>query len=427
MLDSPKFEKIRRAMVLDHCKWDPQVGDVGTLAPFPLILRESTWRRLARSAEALAAEMSAAEAELIDRPELHRILGLPRSVRRVLASARREGLTPGIARVIRFDFHPTTEGWRISEANSDVPGGFTEASSFARMMAAHSPAALRIAGDPATRWAEALAHGVRSEASVALLVAPGYMEDQQVVQFLARQLRDRGLRPRICNPGQLRWRDGRAYFETEASRLPIDAIVRFYQGEWLAGLPARCGWPPLFCGGATPVCNPGSALLGESKRFPLVWRHLTTRLPTWRSLLPETRDPREVNWAHDDTWLLKAAYCNNGDEVVIRHSLPPMQWRKAARRVRWNPGGWVAQWRFEGISIPTPLGPMQPCIGVYTVDGRAAGIYGRLTGAAVIDYSAIDVAVLVEEGEEGEVHTPPPEYRRRENWPGVERIREVEN
>lgn len=26
-------------------------------------------------------------------------------------------------RFLRFDFHPTEEGWRLSEANTDVPGG----------------------------------------------------------------------------------------------------------------------------------------------------------------------------------------------------------------------------------------------------------------------------------------------------------------
>lgn len=402
MLDAHAFERVRRSMLLDHCKWDPQVGDTGTLAPFPLILRESTWRRLAGWAEALAAEAAAAESELVHRPELHRALGLPRRVRRVLASAHREGLTPGVGRVIRFDFHPTTEGWRISEANSDVPGGFTEASSFPRLMAEHSPQAVRVAGDPAAQWADAMAAGARSGASVALLVAPGYMEDQQVVQFLARRLADRGLHPQVCDPRQLRWRGGRASFETEFCRAPVGAIVRFYQGEWLAGLPGQCGWPRMICGGSTPVSNPGSALLIESKRFPIVWRELTVPLPTWRTLLPETRGPREVDWAHDDRWLLKAAYCNNGDEVAIRSCLQRAQWRKAAGRARWNPGGWVAQRRFEGVPVPTPLGPMHPCIGVYTVDGRAAGIYGRMTGGAVIDYSAVDVAVLVEAGGEGE-------------------------
>ena len=32
--------------------------------------------------------------------------------------------TPAMARVVRFDFHPTSEGWKISEANADVPGGY---------------------------------------------------------------------------------------------------------------------------------------------------------------------------------------------------------------------------------------------------------------------------------------------------------------
>jgi hypothetical protein len=38
---------------------------------------------------------------------------------------------------------------------------------------------------------------------------------------------------------------------------------------------------------------------------------------------------------------------------------------------------------------------MYPCIGVYTVNGRAAGAYGRLSWRQVIDFSAVDVAVLV--------------------------------
>jgi len=32
------FDSIRRRMVLDYCKWDSQIGDVTTLADFPLIL-----------------------------------------------------------------------------------------------------------------------------------------------------------------------------------------------------------------------------------------------------------------------------------------------------------------------------------------------------------------------------------------------------
>ena len=36
---------------------------------------------------------------------------------------------------MRFDFHFTRDGWRISEVNSDVPGGLNESSGFERLMA----------------------------------------------------------------------------------------------------------------------------------------------------------------------------------------------------------------------------------------------------------------------------------------------------
>jgi hypothetical protein len=172
--------------------------------------------------------------------------------------------------------------------------------------------------------------------------------------------------------------------------------VRFYQGEWLAKLPRRGGWPFLFHSGVTPVTNPGSALLIESKRFPLVWDSLTTPLSTWRALLPETRDPRNAPWLRDSSWLLKAAFCNTGDEVAIRQSIPVKHWKSASRSARWHPSHWVAQHRFEPIPAHTPMGPMYPCLGVYTIDGRAAGIYGRLSPGPVIDYAAIDVAVLID-------------------------------
>ena len=39
------------------------------------------------------------------------------------------------------------------------------------------------------------------------------------------------------------------------------------------------------------AANPGCAILTESKRLPLVWDQLGIALPTWKRLLPETRDP----------------------------------------------------------------------------------------------------------------------------------------
>jgi len=101
------------------------------------------------SAEQLTKEAVAAEEQISRRPELLKLLGLPPALCRVLAEEA--PMTPAAGRVIRFDFHYTTQGWRISEANSDVPGGFSEASYFTEMMAEHFPG-LRPAGNPADVW-----------------------------------------------------------------------------------------------------------------------------------------------------------------------------------------------------------------------------------------------------------------------------------
>jgi hypothetical protein len=43
------------------------------------------------------------------------------------------------------------------------------------------------------------------------------------------------------------------------------------------------------------------------------------------------------------------------------------------------------------------MGARHCCLGVYTIDGRAAGIYGRMAPRPLIDDRAEDVAVLVED------------------------------
>src|SRR3954453_19153930 len=84
------FAAVRREMLLRGCKWDPQVGDEATLAPFPLLLAYSAWGQLAAGAEQLGRELREAEMELLARPALHRRLGVPARIRRALREARRE-------------------------------------------------------------------------------------------------------------------------------------------------------------------------------------------------------------------------------------------------------------------------------------------------------------------------------------------------
>jgi glutathionylspermidine synthase len=384
-LSRTDFSKLRTKLLLDACKWDPQVGDTGTLAEFPLLLTSEVWEQLATWSEALTAELLEAEAALLKRPDLFRGIGLPAAVARAL------GPLPAAPRIMRFDFHWTTDGWRISEVNADVPGGFSEAFELPSLMASHFPETT-VAGDPAGAWISALWEKVGRSGSVALLSAPGFLEDLQVVSYLARRIETAGGRAVLTQPNHLRWKDGRLHIDGQA----MDAVIRFFQGEWLAGLPRRTGWHHLFGGSRTVVTNPAHTLLSESKRLPLIWNQLGLAMKTWRALLPETREPNEVSWRSSSDWILKSAFSNTGDTVTIRELATPARWEQVSRQVGREPNQWLAQRRFHAVPAETPRGPLYPCIGVYTVEGRRAGIYGRLATTPVVDFRAVDVGVLVE-------------------------------
>jgi hypothetical protein len=347
---------------------------------------------LARNADQLAAETLACEEERSSRPDLHGRLALPRPLGALLGRGT-ANLTPAAARILRFDFHFTTEGWRVSEVNSDVPGGLTEAESFTALVAAEAKPAAP-AGAPATALSEAIARAA-GPGAVALLSAPGYLEDHQVMAYLARKLRERGQLAHLVSIHHLRWEGASAMLETAWYAGPAAAVVRFYQAEWLARMPRRTGWERLFSGGRTPVTNPATSALGESKRLPLVWDDLRSSVATWRKLVPETREPREVPWRDGDGWVLKQAYSNTGDTVSMRSAMTARAWAALAWKVRFGPGDWVAQRRFEVVPVETPLGAVHPCIGVYTIDGRAAGLYGRLSRGPIVNFAAIDAAVLI--------------------------------
>ena len=391
-LGTEAFAQLRRRAIFDCCKWDPQVEDVCTVADVPLVLTEAAWRELRELAALLAAEAFAAEEELVRRPELHGVLGLPRRVLKTLARAARNP-TPGAARIVRFDFHHTEAGWRISEANSDVPGGLNEASGLAALMVPQY-SGVAMAGDPAGAYARVLAGTCGGAGHVALVHATAYTDDRQVMTYLARRLEEAGARASLVSPAQLRWHEGRAHVHTEWEVAPLDAIVRFFPTEWLPNLPAACGWRHFFHGGATRISNPASSVLTQTKRFPLVWDALETRVPTWRTLLPETRDPRDAPW-DDGGWVVKPALGRVGEGVGVPGVISRAEWDRIAREVSRAPALWIAQRRFAPTTLRVRNDEWHPSVGVYSIDGEVVGAYGRLARRPLIDSSARDAAVLV--------------------------------
>ena len=379
-------------MVFDCCKWDTQVEHVQTLAPYPLLLSAACWRHLSTIAESLTSEVLAAETEILERPELLEKLGLPRAVRR--AFARRPGpVSRGVARVTRFDFHLTTAGWCISEANTDVPGGFIESSGFPVLMARHYGGTAPV-GDPAGAYVVALQHSTGPSPEVALVHATAYSDDHQVMRYLARRLQDAGARPVLVSPAHISWERGRAYVRASWTAMTPAVLARFFPAEWLPNLGRAARWEPFFVSGETPASNPASALVTQSKRFPLVWDELRTPLPTWRRMLPETRDPRDAPWRHMQDWVLKPALGRVGEGIGLPGTTSMKDWRSIGRNVFWFPRSWAAQRRFEAQPLETSDGPRYPSVGVFTIDGRAVGAYGRIAPRPLIDSRAQDIAIL---------------------------------
>jgi glutathionylspermidine synthase len=391
-LGADVFASVMRRAIFDCCKWNAHSESGPLICPFPLILDQSAWTELGEMAERLAQEVMAAEEELVQRPPLHRRLGLPRSLLKNLGRISKSIPTPGI-RLIRFDFHWTTEGWRISEANTDVAGGYIEASGITRLFAEHYPE-LHMAGDPAESLAEAIANRCNRGAVVAFVHMSVYSDDRQIMLYLAQRFQEKGLRSCLISPDQLCWKDGKPSVRCAWHSGPIDAIFRFVPAEWLSRFWRKTDWSNLVAGGRTPVCNPGYAVLSQSKRFPLIWDQLQTPLPCWRRLLPETRAPDDIA-DYDESWILKPALGYEGEDIAIERVTEQDSINEIRQRACKNPSMWVAQRRFEVVPVRTPDGNLFPCLGVYVIDGRAAGIFGRAAVRPLIDERAREVVVLI--------------------------------
>lgn len=396
-LDQSTAVIVRRRAIFDCFKWDPQVEDVATLTMFPLVIDKRAWVELASAAEGLAQEVLAAEQELLKRPQLHEKLVLPKPIKALLKDAQPQAPACVATRVIRFDFHFTTEGWRISEANNDVPGGFNEGSGFTQIMAEHYRDFMPI-DDPAGKLITKLLQSSDAISNVGFVHATSYTEDTQVMKYLAHRLEDYQVKTHLISPDQLTWLNGRAHLKNSYMNVEMDLLVRFFPADWMANLSRSCDWKHFFVGSQTPICNPAATILCQGKRFPLVWDELETPLPNWRKYLPETVDAGSVDWQRDKKWLLKPAWGRVGERI----SMPGITESKVALKIEKEvikaPAQWIAQRRFETVPVIAEGKSYYPCIGVYTVDGKAAGIYARISESPIINNMAQDVAVLIERG-----------------------------
>jgi glutathionylspermidine synthase len=114
--------------------------------------------------------------------------------------------------------------------------------------------------------------------------------------------------------------------------------------------------------------------------------------------LPETKDPKLVK-PGDGDWIFKPALGRVGEGILISEAISEKESKQIKKSVRMYPESWVAQRKFESMPLTDANGDSwHLCVGVFTVNGKCAGFYGRLSPYPRIDYRAKDIPLLVLKG-----------------------------
>lgn len=381
-----------------------------SLLDFPLLMMPGEWPKLARLSEELSREVATAEREVLHRPELFRSLGLRTGVAEVLSSCRAKIRPKGFARVMRFDFYFTEEGWRFSEANPDAPGGYVEAYGLTRAMATYYPG-FSPPPNPAASYADAIHRYAGKGAMIAFFQA-GVRAAAWSSEFIQNEVKKRGMRGILVNPRHLVWKSNFAQVLTPSGTVRPNVLIRMLVADWLPNLGRRALWVPWFCGSKTPMSNPGFSIVVESKRLPLFFKELDTPMSTYLAFSPESRSPIEISAAAQNQWVFKPTFGYGGHGIGIAGVTKKGAFTEIANVARRNPLNWVAQRRFRSVSVPTERGPGHVCLGIYTFDGVTAGAFARIKGKPLIDGHAPSIPILIPEGDMGM------QVRKSNTWAG---------
>lgn len=391
-----KYEDFRLKLMFDCYKWDPQFLDHNTIAKHALVLSQEEYLEVKKLTEALDKETRAAEEFLNKHLELAKPLNLSKKLTKEIASMSNYDPNKHV-RLMRYDFHPTINGnWAVSEVNSDVPGGFAEASMW-------PPVAMEALDDFNYSYinfgeilVEALSEKLNPGARIMMVHCTCYSDDRQVMQYLGDFLEEKGFKVIYCAADHIRFKNGKTVSILDGNEGEIDAIIRFNPLEWVKDIKPRM-WSGYF-DTETLSCNHPIAIFAQTKRFPFVWNTLEENgisMATWRELLPETRTVKEAQGKKG--FIYKPVYGRVGENIGIKEACTKKEYRKIILGAKLFPGKYLAQKKFISAPLEGVDGKeYHICLGSYTVNGKHAGFYARVSEFPRIDSNAADIPVLIE-------------------------------
>lgn len=390
------YNEYKLDVMLDCYKWDPQFCDNNTVAKYALVLSEKEHEELKLLTEKLIKETTEVENFLNKNLKYTKALEIPNKFRSDIKSMKNYNPDKHI-RLMRFDFHPTLENkWAVSEVNSDVPGGFAEATLMNRKSLEYLSNENYYAISFGDFLADAIKKKVRQGGRIMLVHCTSYSDDRQVMQFLGDKLSGMGYEVIYAAADQLKFENGKAISILNNREGEVDGIIRFSPLEWVADMKTK-NWHRYF-NTETVSCNHPIAIFAQTKRFPFVWDLLESKgidLSTWRELLPETLEVNDKKV--DDKFIYKPVYGRVGENISIKEACKDDEYKKILKDVKRHPKKYLAQKKFNSRPLTNEEGEeFHVCIGSYGVENSHAGYYARISRSPRIDSYAADIPVLIE-------------------------------
>lgn len=390
------YNEYKLDVMLDCYKWDPQFCDNNTVAKYALVLSEKEHEELKLLTEKLIKETTEAENFLNKNLKYTKALEIPNKFRSDIKSMKNYNPDKHI-RLMRFDFHPTLENkWAVSEVNSDVPGGFAEATLMNRKSLEYLSNENYYAISFGDFLADAIKKKVRQGGRIMLVHCTSYSDDRQVMQFLGDKLSGMGYEVIYAAADQLKFENCKAISILNNREGEVDGIIRFSPLEWVADMKTK-NWHGYF-DTETVSCNHPIAIFAQTKRFPFVWDLLESKgidLSTWRELLPETLEVNDKKV--DDKFIYKPVYGRVGENISIKEACKDDEYKKILEDVKRHPKKYLAQKKFNSRPLTNEDGEeFHVCIGSYGIENSHAGYYARISGSPRIDSYAADIPVLIE-------------------------------
>ena len=388
-----KYDDYRIDAMFDCYKWDPEFVDNNTLAKYVLVLSENEYNELVELTEKLDLETIQAEEFLNKNLKYIKKLCLPKKLIKQINKMKNYDKNKHI-RLMRYDFHPTINNkWQISEVNSDVPGGFAEASLLPKL-AIKTLNKDYYSIDFGNILAKEISKKIKKNGTIMFVHCTCYSDDRQVMQYIGDKMKSLGYNSIYCAADHIEFKDKQAISILNNYEGKVDCIFRFTPLEWLKDMNFKT-WEGYF-DTITPSCNHPIAIFAQTKRFPLVWNILEQngiKMTTWKELLPDTKESKYFK----EGYIYKPACGRVGENISIKEACSNEEYLKIIKDVRKHPKNYIVQKKFISKPIKSDDGKeYHVCLGSYTVDGKQAGFYARIRELPRIDSYAADIPVVIE-------------------------------